>query len=60
MRTVEIHRGYCVVKVEGKAMRCPLCSMLVQPGESHVCKTEEWPPRKRAPRQGVLHERVSK
>jgi hypothetical protein len=60
MKTVEIRRGQCTVVVEGMDMACPLCSTLVRSGEQHFCKTEEPPKVSRAPRQGVLHERVSK
>jgi hypothetical protein len=61
MKTVEIRRGAeCYVQVEGMDMRCPLCATLVRSGEQHSCKTEEPPKVSRAPRQGVLHERVTK
>lgn len=33
--------GECIIYVEGTQMRCPLCSVLVLSGETHLCRRKE-------------------
>lgn len=38
---VKVKVGRCSIFVEGMEMKCPLCNVLVESGQSHECTIDE-------------------